>query len=162
MTHHDPRSGNLGAGSAPGARPTDGSLNAPQPVIHDAAPVRSGSQARQAPPGRPVLYVLIGGIVLALRSPGWRWGFIQARRRSPLRQAQSRASRGRPGRRTPGASRCRRRPVRPKAAHRADRRRRTLRGAVGPRRRRPQATARASQGAASRSLSRRCRRRSRA
>ncbi len=66
MTHHDPRSGNLGAGSAPGARPTDGSLNAPQPVIHDAAPVRSGSQARQATPGRPVLYVLIAGIVLAL------------------------------------------------------------------------------------------------
>ncbi len=31
MTHHDPHSGNLGAGSAPGARGADVSLNTPQP-----------------------------------------------------------------------------------------------------------------------------------
>lgn len=53
MTHHDPR------------RPND-PTNAPEPVVHDAAPVRSGKQARQAPPGRPVLYVLIAGLILAV------------------------------------------------------------------------------------------------
>ena len=69
MTHYDPNrppdDPNL-----PGARRSDDPLNPPlptdEPVIHDAAPVRSGSEARQAPPGTPVLYVLIAGLVLAL------------------------------------------------------------------------------------------------
>ena len=66
MTHHDPRRPDVNANSVPGARRSDDLSNAPDPVIHDAAPVRSGGEARQAPPGRPVLYVLVAGLVLAL------------------------------------------------------------------------------------------------
>ncbi len=69
MTHYDPKRPPDDA-SLPGARRSDDPLNPPlpsgEPVIHDAAPVRSGGEARQAPPGRPVLYVLIAGLVLAL------------------------------------------------------------------------------------------------
>lgn len=60
MTHHDPRRHD------PGAPMANDPANPREPVIHDAAPVRSGAEARQAPPGRPVLYVLIAGIFLAL------------------------------------------------------------------------------------------------
>lgn len=67
MTNYDPkrppadaRKGpRAGAGSTPPNRTGE-------PVIHDAAPVRSGGQARQASRGRPVLYVLIAGLVLAM------------------------------------------------------------------------------------------------
>lgn len=70
MTHHDPNRPHTDPaarpGYQPGASPADDPLNPPEPVIHDAAPVRSGAEARQARPGLPVLYVLLGGLVLAL------------------------------------------------------------------------------------------------
>ncbi|MFN3889575.1 MAG: hypothetical protein ACK4MV_04185 [Beijerinckiaceae bacterium] len=65
MTHYDPNRP-ADPRDLPGARRSDDPLNPPEPVVHDAAPVRSGGEARQAPPGRPVLYVLIAGLVLAL------------------------------------------------------------------------------------------------
>jgi hypothetical protein len=53
MTHIDPKRSAAGVDSH-------------EPVIHDAAPVLSGSKARQAPPGRRALLVLVAGLVLAI------------------------------------------------------------------------------------------------
>lgn len=70
MTHFDPNrpAGDARNGSRPqaGAQGPDHGVNPPEPTIHDAAPVRSGGQARQAPLGRPVLLVLIAGLILAM------------------------------------------------------------------------------------------------
>ena len=63
MTNYDP---NRPGRDLPGARRSDDPLNPPEPVVHDAAPVLTEGEARQARPGRPVLYVLIAGLVLAL------------------------------------------------------------------------------------------------
>ncbi|MDP2354682.1 MAG: hypothetical protein Q8M31_01290 [Beijerinckiaceae bacterium] len=70
MTHIDPKrpadNAHSGSRSDPSVRGTDHGVNPAEPVIHDAAPVRSGGQARQAPPGRRVLFVLVAGLVLAM------------------------------------------------------------------------------------------------
>jgi hypothetical protein len=73
MTHHDPHRPANVPRDLPGERRSDDPLNPPEPVIHDAAPIRAGSDARQAPRGRPVLYVLIAGLVLALVA----WGVAE-------------------------------------------------------------------------------------
>ncbi|MBX9761116.1 MAG: hypothetical protein K2Y29_20230 [Beijerinckiaceae bacterium] len=69
MTHYDPNRPHTES-SLPGARRSDDPLNPPyetgEPVIHDAAPVRTGDEARQAYQGRTGLYVLIAALVLAL------------------------------------------------------------------------------------------------
>jgi hypothetical protein len=67
MTHHDPNRPPGDPRDLPGVRRTDDPLNVPgEPVVHDAAPVISGGESRQAPRGRPVLYVLVAGLALAL------------------------------------------------------------------------------------------------
>ena len=70
MTHYDPNRPDADLSGLPGARRSDDPLNPPyeagEPVIHDSAPVRTGDEARQAGQGRPVLYVLIATLVLAL------------------------------------------------------------------------------------------------
>lgn len=66
MTDHDPNRPVRDPRDLPGSRRSDDPLNPPQPVIHDAAPVISGSEARQGPRGWQMLYVLVGGIALAL------------------------------------------------------------------------------------------------
>lgn len=70
MTHYDPNRPDADPTRLPGARRSDDPLNAPygagDPVIHDAAPVRTGDEARQAGQGRTGLYVLIAALVLAL------------------------------------------------------------------------------------------------
>ncbi len=70
MTHIDPNRPGTSAQNA--ARPDSGAgasahgVTPPESVSHDAAPVRSGKEARQGHPGRPVLYVLVAGLVLAM------------------------------------------------------------------------------------------------
>lgn len=66
MTHHDPNRPVRDPRDPPGPLREDDPFNSPQPEIHDAAPVLSEGEARQGPSGRPVLYVLVAGLVLAL------------------------------------------------------------------------------------------------
>jgi len=70
MTDIDPKrpasDAHSGSRSGSSVRGADHGVNPSEPVIHDAAPVRSSKQARQGPLGRPVLYVLIAGLVLAM------------------------------------------------------------------------------------------------
>ena len=63
MTHHDPNRPHHGRVDPVTGRPAGTDPFAPLPGDE---PVVSGAEARQAPPGRPVLYVLIAGLVLAL------------------------------------------------------------------------------------------------
>ncbi len=73
MTHHDPhRPANAPRDIAARHSSAD-PANVPEPVIHDAAPIRSGDEARQARQGRPVLYVLLAGLLLALVA----WGVAE-------------------------------------------------------------------------------------
>ncbi len=70
MTDIDPKrpasDAHSGSRSGSSVRGADHGVKPSEPVIHDAAPLRSSKQARQGPLGRPVLYVLIAGLVLAM------------------------------------------------------------------------------------------------
>jgi hypothetical protein len=70
MTHYDPNRPGVDPRDPPGARRSEQPHNAPvnpsEPVIHDAAPIVSGAEARQGPRGRAVLAVLVASLVLAL------------------------------------------------------------------------------------------------
>lgn len=93
MTHYDPNRPDpyRDPRDLPGARrsddPLNPPLNPPEPVIHDSAPILTESEARQAPKGRPVLMVLLAGLVLALVA----WGVAELYPRGGNRLADTNA-----------------------------------------------------------------------
>lgn len=69
MTHYDPNRPGADPHDPPGARRPErpnAPFNPSEPVIHDAAPVITGEEARQGPRGRAVLAILVASLVLAL------------------------------------------------------------------------------------------------
>jgi len=89
MTHYDPNrpDAHRDPRDLPGARRSDDPLNPPSPVIHDSAPVMTEGEARQAPKGRPVLMVLLAGLVLALVA--WAVAELYPRGGEPVARAPS-------------------------------------------------------------------------